>query len=618
MKPAPFIKIIFSFLFLDIFSWFFCKTAFAFSDYTLETPLIQNQETVSSLGQYIKMLFMFGLGMIGIVALFSVVWGGINYLTAGSSETRKLEGKRWIYAAFSGTILLLFSYLIFITINPELTLLKEPNLNQQAQTGTQTSPFQLEMPLGNNQSPQTPGEYVKTFFIFGLGLAGIAALFAIVFGGVQYLLSAGNAALKTYGRQWIFAGLSGLFLLLCSYLILITINPQLVSLTLPPLNSFAPTTQGGSFQLEMPLSGAGQSPADFTQYIKSFFIFAFSLAGVVALFAVIFGGLNYIFSGSSQTRAMEGRRWITAAISGLALLLLSFLILNTINPELVSLKTPDLNQQAQTGTSVSPFQLEMPLGSNQYPQTPGEYVKLFFLYGLGIVGVAALFGIIFGGLNYIFSGSSQTRATEGKQWIFAAISGIALLLCSFLILITINPALISLKDPELPQITIPPHIGLGFNLSVGEIQASTGQWSDLANKWGSAKNIPPALIQAIIGRESGGKSSITSTDGGRGLMQITSSSLYRKYNLFDPNNPDENVRVGTSYLNDLRNYFNGDMTKAIAAYNCGTGGVEKAVAKGGDNWIAFLPKGVNKAGVPYDTRAYTEKVVSTWKSIEKK
>ncbi len=588
MKSFPFLP------FLNSILFFILTLPASAANYTLEMPLVSSQESVSSLSQYIKMLFMFGLSLVGIVALFAVVFGGINYLVSGSSQNRKLEGKRWIYAAISGIILLLFSYLIFLTLNPELVSLKEPSLEQSSQIGTQNSPFQLEMPLGNNQSPQNPGEYVKTFFIFGLGLVGIVALFGIIFGGVQYLLSAGNAALKTYGRQWITAALSGLVLLLCSYLILATINPSLVNLSLPPLGSSpAPATSPtGSFQLEMPLSGAGQSTSGIAQYIKSFFIFALGLVGVTALFAIIFGGMNYIFAGSSSARATEGKRWLGAATAGLAILLLSFLILNTINPELISLKEPDLSKQAQTGTSASPFQLEMPFsGGQQTNHSPGDYIKSFFIYGLGIVGIAALFAIIFGGMNYIFAGSSQTRATEGKHWIFSAISGIALLLCSYLILFTINPDLIALKDPTMATITIPPHTGLNYenftsfkdmpaaknNIAIFQDPVIMKALQDATSYY---KNVPLEIAMFVAGIEHDPKNpySGTSSKGARGVMQLmpgTATWLGVK----NTNDPEQNIWGGVKYLSKLYEQF-GNWPDALAGYNAGP----NRVIKYGNGW----------------------------------
>ncbi len=198
------------------------------ADYKLEVPLNSGQTSATSLSQYIKMVFIFGLGLVGVVALFAVVYSGFRYLVAGSSDTRRQESKRGIWAAVSGLIILLFSYLILATINPQLVSLQEPNLNQQT-TVSSAAPYGLEMPLSPSANPTNPADYIRTFFIFGLGIVGLAALFGIVYGGFVYFLSAGNQAMKTHGRRWILSALSGLVLLLCSYAILYTINPQLVS-----------------------------------------------------------------------------------------------------------------------------------------------------------------------------------------------------------------------------------------------------------------------------------------------------------------------------------------------------------------------------------------------------
>lgn len=104
-----------------------------------------------------------------------------------------------------------------------------------------------------------------------------------------------------------------------------------------------------------------------------------------------------------------------------------------------------------------PYTLEMPLEQGQNNvQGLGNYVRMVFVYGLSLVGIVALFAMVYGGFRYMTSGSSQDGITRGKQWIWGALSGIVLLLCSYLILYTINPDLVSLREPNLPQIVIEP------------------------------------------------------------------------------------------------------------------------------------------------------------------
>src|SRR5208337_1669799 len=80
-------------------------------------------------------------------------------------------------------------------------------------------------------------------------IGGVLAFGAIVFGGILYAASAGNPGKQSEGREWIKSALFGLLLLAGAYLILFTINPDIVSLNLPTLqtvNVAAPTSTQSS------------------------------------------------------------------------------------------------------------------------------------------------------------------------------------------------------------------------------------------------------------------------------------------------------------------------------------------------------------------------------------
>jgi len=73
-------------------------------------------------------------------------------------------------------------------------------------------------------------EYVKYIFNFGIAIAGLIAFGSLIYGGFRYITSAGAPTALTEAKDQIFAGVIGLAILLSSYLILTTINPQLVML----------------------------------------------------------------------------------------------------------------------------------------------------------------------------------------------------------------------------------------------------------------------------------------------------------------------------------------------------------------------------------------------------
>jgi len=74
---------------------------------------------------------------------------------------------------------------------------------------------------------------VSSLFAFLLAIAGIAAFVMIVFGGVKYLASAGDPSKMKDAKDQIFAAILGLIILFSSWMILNTINPNLVELREP-------------------------------------------------------------------------------------------------------------------------------------------------------------------------------------------------------------------------------------------------------------------------------------------------------------------------------------------------------------------------------------------------
>ena len=87
-----------------------------------------------------------------------------------------------------------------------------------------------EVPLPGLSETTTPllPDYVKYVFNFGIGIAGLIAFVALVYGGFRYLTSAGNPSAMSDANGQIFAGLIGLIVILGSWLLLTTINPQLI------------------------------------------------------------------------------------------------------------------------------------------------------------------------------------------------------------------------------------------------------------------------------------------------------------------------------------------------------------------------------------------------------
>ena len=85
-------------------------------------------------------------------------------------------------------------------------------------------------------------DYVIAYYKYGIGIIAIVAMLAVAIGGLQWLLGKPKP-----GQDWIKSGLSGLGLALVSFLILATINRDLVvcqKITLPDITKVPLNTQG--------------------------------------------------------------------------------------------------------------------------------------------------------------------------------------------------------------------------------------------------------------------------------------------------------------------------------------------------------------------------------------
>lgn len=85
-------------------------------------------------------------------------------------------------------------------------------------------------------------------------------------------------------------------------------------------------------------------------------------------------------------------------------------------------------------------------------------------------------------------------------------------------------------------------------------------------------DVDPKLVAAIAQAESGGNQSAVSSAGAIGVMQLmpdTAATLG-----VDPYNKQQNIEGGTKYIRQLMDTFNGDVQKAVAAYNAGPKAVQ--------------------------------------------
>ncbi len=87
-------------------------------------------------------------------------------------------------------------------------------------------------------------------------------------------------------------------------------------------------------------------------------------------------------------------------------------------------------------------------------------------------------------------------------------------------------------------------------------------------------DLSPSLIEAVVWQESRWREDAVSHAGARGLAQLMPGTA-RDLGV-DSSDPFENLEGGARYLREQLDRFDGDLEKALAAYNAGPGRVERA------------------------------------------
>ncbi len=87
-------------------------------------------------------------------------------------------------------------------------------------------------------------------------------------------------------------------------------------------------------------------------------------------------------------------------------------------------------------------------------------------------------------------------------------------------------------------------------------------------------DLSPALIEALVWQESRWRADARSPAGARGLAQLMPGTA-RDLGV-DPDDPFANLEGGARYLREQIDRFDGDLEKALAAYNAGPGRVINA------------------------------------------
>ena len=132
-------------------------------------------------------------------------------------------------------------------------------------------------------------------------------------------------------------------------------------------------------------------------------------------------------------------------------------------------------------------------------------------------------------------------------------------------------------------------------------------------KWSKYRGLNPLLVTSLIRQESRFEPEIESTAGALGLMQVipsTAKTAAKNIGLtsYSMTNPEDNVNIGTYYLDFTHKKYANNSMLAVASYNAGPNAVAKWVNRYGlkdeDEFVEEIPYS--------ETKGYVESVFENY------
>jgi hypothetical protein len=117
----------------------------------------------------------------------------------------------------------------------------------------------------------------------------------------------------------------------------IGVNPTtcIISSDIPvSVTGIATTNTGNTYTLLAPIGGMTTAPTNIGDYFNKIFLIAIGLCGALAVIMIVIGGVQYMGDESIFGKT-EAKSHIKNAILGLLIALASYVLLNTINPDLL-------------------------------------------------------------------------------------------------------------------------------------------------------------------------------------------------------------------------------------------------------------------------------------------
>ncbi|MBI2594219.1 hypothetical protein HYW39_00815, partial [Candidatus Curtissbacteria bacterium] len=231
----------------------------------------------------------------------------------------------------------------------------------------------------------------------------------------------------------------------------------------------------------------GCIPTDVSGFVGRLLSIFLGVAGGIAFLMMIFGAFKIIGSSGDPDALQEGRSIITAAITGLLLILFSVFILNLIGIKILQLPIPGIGFIPQSSVAYAQF-AGVPDPTKYGGKDLGQVVSDFLPFVFSLAAIVTFLYLLYGGFKYLTASGDPKAVDSARKVITSAVTGLIIIFLSFTIITVLGRVL------GLPFVFISPVYAQGVD--IGE---SFGIPSDLRELSGFGGFLSQKVLPLVFG-----------------------------------------------------------------------------------------------------------------------
>jgi len=110
----------------------------------------------------------------------------------------------------------------------------------------------------------------------------------------------------------------------------------------PPIKVCPPDKPAPDCDVKLQISIGGKDISGLEGYISALYQYLIAISGILAGIMIVWAGVKWLMSAGNAEMISDAKHKIGGAIIGIVLVVISYVLLQTINPALVTLKLPDI------------------------------------------------------------------------------------------------------------------------------------------------------------------------------------------------------------------------------------------------------------------------------------